>query len=431
MTAMLPPRRVHERAPRHDVVDLRSARGSRDGRCRVVQVTPYLSIGGLERMIVTLARALDPAEFDVHVVCLGPRDLLASDLEQSGIPVYALGEHGGGADYLAAFRMRRLLRTLRPDVVQTHNTQALVEGGVGAVLAGAPVLIHTDHARRYPDKLRYLVAEHLVARAAYRVVGVSGRTTDELARHVRIPRRKLVTIPNGIDGSPMAVPFDHAARRRELGIPADAPIIGSVARLAPQKGLGFLLDAMPAVLARHPRAVLLLVGEGESRAELEAQAAALGVGDRVRFTGMRRDTADLVRLMDIFALSSVWEGLPLTILEAMAAGRPVVATDVGGVATAVTHGVTGLVVDPMRAELLAAALGELLADPARCREYGDAGAREFTARFSAAAMAEAYGALYRRALHERGARPEAARVARSRPAGALAADACIISAREA
>ena len=361
-----------------------------------MQVTEDLGIGGMERVVVTLCALVDRERFEPSVVCLREGGMLAEELAAIGVPVHVLPWRQGKGSYGSFLRLARLLRRERIDVLHTHNTNAFLDGGLASVLARTPTLVHTDHARDFPDRIRYMVAEHVMSHRAYRVVGVSEHTTANLARYERIPHRKLVTIPNGIDERHFEVPVDSRAARAELGIAGDARVVGVAARLMPQKGIEYLLRALALMHARAPHVVVVIAGEGPLEPELRRAAVELGVGERVRFLGPRRDVPRLLSLFDVMALPSVWEGLPMVVLEAMAAGCPVVASGVGGVPTAIQHGVSGLLVPPRDPERLADALFALLDDDPWRRRLADEGRRIFRERFSATAMARAYERLYDR-----------------------------------
>lgn len=361
-----------------------------------MQITHDLNVGGLQRVVVTLCRALDPERFDVSVLCVREAGPLAAELEAIGVPVITLPRDPARADYLAFRRVARVLRERKIDVVHTHNTEPFVDGGIGARLAGVRTLVHTDHARDFPDKLRYMIAEHVMSWSAYRVVGVSDDTTRNLSRYERIPRRKLVTIPNGIDGTPYDAPVDRAAIRAGLGIAGNGPIIGLGARLVEQKGIGYLLRAMQVLRARVPGITCVIAGEGPLADSLRREAEELGVADVTRFLGVRLDMASLIRVFDAYVLPSVWEGLPMAVLEALAAGCPVVASDVGGVGSALENGVTGSLVPPRDPQALAAAIESVVTDEGLRSRYAAAGRALFLERFSARAMTRRYESLYLR-----------------------------------
>jgi glycosyltransferase involved in cell wall biosynthesis len=369
-------------------------------RCRVVQITQDLGYGGLERVAATICRHVDRDRFEMSVLCLREAGPLADELRDEGFQVDVLPGDRGGADYFSGFRVAKFLRERRPDVVHTHNTQALLDGAVGTLAARTPTLIHTDHARQFPDKRRYIIAEHLLSRLTYRTVGVSEHTTENLRRHIRIPEGKLITVANGIDIPALDRATVGWEVRRELGIDDGDIVIGSAVRLAQQKGLQYLIRAFSAVLARFPRALLVIAGKGEEREALEALAASTGVAHRVRFLGARGDVPRLLCAFDVLALPSLWEGMPLGILEAMALGCPIVATSVGGVPEVIEHPKSGVLVPPRSVADLESALVGLLDDPGLASMLADNAYARYQERFSLHLMVEAYEKLYLRWAHE-------------------------------
>ena len=239
-----------------------------------------------------------------------------------------------------------------------------------------------------------MVLEHISAWRAYRVVGVSAHTTECLHAYERIPRRKLHTIVNGIDARLFERPIDVAAVRASTGVPAGARIALFASRLEPQKDVANLLAAF-ALLDESVRDLhLVIAGQGGLRPQLEEEARIRGLSSRVHFVGVRLDVPDLLRASDVFVLSSRWEGLPMVVLEALAAGCPVVSTAVGGVPTAIEDEHTGLLVPPQDAQALASALTRMVSDAALRSRISDEGRKVFASRFSATAMTRAYEALY-------------------------------------
>lgn len=368
---------------------------SRSPRLRVMQVTQDMGIGGLERVVATIARTLDPAEFESEVLCLRDRGPIGEELIELGIPVHCLPWAEGRPDYMAFRKVERLLRERRIDVVHTHNTNALIDAGIGARLAGVRTVVHTDHARDFPDALRYRVAEHVMSHFTRKMVAVSDDGMANLRRYEWIPRRKLAVIPNGVDAERCRAPMDGDALRRELGIPAGVPVIGLGARLTEQKGVIHLIRAIPLLRATVPNLRVIIAGEGPLEAGLRTAARELGLADHVHFIGPRTDLADVMRLFDVYVLPSLWEGLPMAVLEALAAGVPLVATSVGGVPSAVRDGETGVLVRPGDPIGLATALSALLADAKRRARLATAGQLHFDLHFSARAMTDRYARLYR------------------------------------
>ncbi|MFN0097661.1 MAG: glycosyltransferase [Gemmatimonadaceae bacterium] len=364
-------------------------------RLRVLHIVPDLGVGGLPRVAETLCRATDPARFDVRVLCLNFLGEIAQQLRSDGYAVYDLPRDGvDGPDRFASRRVAALYRRERIDVVHTHNTQAFMHGGVAAMLAPGRRLIHTDHARAFPDRLRYYVIERILSTVAHRVVGVSEHTTENLHRYEWIPRRKLLTIPNGIESRLFEGDVDRNALRASLGVPLDAELLLLGARLEEQKGITYLLKAMARLLPARARLHFAVAGEGSLRESLEAEAVALGIRAHVHFVGVRLDMPKLLRAADLFVLPSNWEGLPMIVLEALAARCPIVATSVGGVPSAVRDGDTGYLVPPQDPGQLAQALARALDEPEERARRAQRGRALFDQAFSAEAMARRYESLY-------------------------------------
>lgn len=353
-----------------------------------------MGVGGLPRVVETLCRASDPARFETSVLTLNFAGELAEALARDGYRTHQVERPATGPDYGAFRRVADILRRERIDVLHTHNTQAFMHGGMGAFLARTPRLIHTDHARDFPDKLKYMVIERVLSMVADRVVGVSEHTTENLHRYEKIPRRKLLTIPNGIDARLFDAPVDRHAVRQELGVPVDAELLLLGARLEEQKGIPYLLQAMATLATTRPRVHLALAGIGSLREMLGEEAHRLGIAERVHFLGVRLDMPRLLAAADVFVMSSVWEGLPMIILEALAARCAIVSTAVGGVPSAVVDGETGTLVPPRDPAALAAGIAAMLDDDARRARMVANGRALFEARFSSAAMTAAYERLY-------------------------------------
>lgn len=368
-----------------------------DTRIHVMQATFGMSIGGMERVIADLCRYVDPGRFRFTVCCLSVRGPLADEVEQHGVPVLFCENQSRLGKYLRGFELASVLRDRRVDILHTHNTTAFIDGMIGARLAGVPVTIHTDHCKNYPIERRWMLAEHLASRFVDKLVAVSHHTRDELARFEKIPADKLAVIHNGI--SPAPVPDEHAvALRREFGLRPDQFVAGTVGRLEPQKGLDLLLSAVPLVAARCPDARFVVVGGGSLESALKDQARSLGIEQRVIFTGWRPDAVALMQMFDCFVQCSNFEGLPMVLLEAMARGKPIVASAVGGVPEVVEQGVTGLTIHSRNPAELSGALIRLAADPELAARFGERARERHSERFTVQAMASAYQQLYEQFL---------------------------------
>ncbi len=359
---------------------------------RVVELVPSLHVGGAERLVSLLAQELARVGHAVTVVSLyAPADTwIERELVRAGVPVRFLGK-GRGPDLRVVARLSRTLAELRPEVLHTHlhTLPYALPARLGARAPRCPV-VHTLHNLAARESEWH---GRLVQRAAFRAGVEPVAIGEAVAASVEAVYgwRPRHTIPNGIPvAAYRAPPGARGELRASLALPPDAPVFLTVGRLNPQKDHATLLDAFAAA-ARG--AWLLVAGEGELRAALERRARALGVADRVRFLGVRADVPRLLAAADAFVLASRWEGNPLVVMEAMAAGLPVVATAVGCVPDLVPAD-AGRLVPAGDAPALAAAMRALAADPSLRRALGERGRSVACARFDTSTMARAYGELF-------------------------------------
>lgn len=368
---------------------------------KVLLVTHDLHAGGLQRVVIDLAQGLKRLGHDAHICSLRGSGPLEAEIRGRAIPVWTMPWPERGADRWMFLKVFRLLRKHRYDVIHTHNTQAFLDGGLAALLARVPARVHTDHARAFPDKLRYMAAERLMSASYGKVVGVSAHTTEKLRRYEGISRKRLSVILNGIDGGWYRDERDRlnlhegtVRLRRQYGLDGFRHVFGLGVRLEEQKGIRHLLEAMPAILARHPDAALAVAGTGSLEKDLKERAQALGVAGNVRFLGAFPQLTTFYPLIDFFVLPSLWEGLPLCLLEAMSLGLPIVATRVGGVGDLLEDGRTARLVPPQDPAALAAAINGFLDDPGAMDAMGREARRVFDARYDSAVMVRHYLDLY-------------------------------------
>lgn len=354
-----------------------------------------LDIGGAERMLVELVARLDRNRWRPSVVCLQTPGFLARFLDERGIPVDSL-EIRGATDFPRALgQWSRILRERRPALLQTFLFHANLLGRLAAasakvrpVVAGIRVADPRSRGRLWIDRM--------TARMVDRYVCVS-EEVRQFTEASGIAREKLLVIPNGVDVERFAsaAPIDPEA----FGGTGDAALLVAIGRLDRQKGPDVLLQALEVVghRANGRRWVLAFLGDGPMRAALEADAARRGLAGQVRFLGRRDDVERWLAACEGLVLASRWEGMPNVVLEAMAAGRPVVATRVEGTGSLVRPGETGWLVPPEDPAALADAIRELLADADRRRRFG-AAAKNLAADFSFGRMVESYERLYRELL---------------------------------
>lgn len=385
----------------------RSARPTapRGRRVRIAFCIDNLSVGGTELNTLRTAERLDSARFDVSVVCLREQGPLLARFREQGIPMLALPLqrlHGITALRQGA-RLARYLVTQRVDIVHSHDAYNNIFATIWSRLAGTPVTIAS---RRWCDDLPRKalgVANRFAYRFADCVVANSARIAELVVTDDRVPAGRVAVVPNFVDESafrPLA-PAHRAKLAAELEIPPGAVVIGCIAGLRPVKDHETLITAIAMVRARWPRICLVLIGDGPARPSLERLVRQLSLTDIVRFAGARPNEPNLHHLFDISVLSSWSEAFPNTIVEAMAAGRPVVATDVGGVMDAVVHGQTGLLVAPRAPADLAEAIEQLLVHSELRRAMGDAGQRRAREHFHATSVLATLESLYDRLLGSR------------------------------
>lgn len=364
-------------------------------KIKLMQITHDLAIGGLQQVVVNLCRTINKDIFNVSVLCLRELGDFVPDVEHMGIRVTLIPQEKS-VDYFSFLKVAKILRQEKIDVIHTHNTQPLIDGTIGALIAGVKTIIHTDHARDFPDKRRYMFAEWAMSHLVYKMVGVSEHTVANLRKYERIPLKKLKTIPNGIDGEKYKVSIDKERKRREIGITNEGPIIGLGVRITEQKGITYLLQAMPAILKQFPELSLVIAGDGNLVERLKQEVRRLNIDKNVYFIGPRLDMPELLKLFDIYVLPSLWEGLPMVLLEAMAAGCPIVATDVGGNRQAITDGYNGSLVESRNPSQLARAVINLLSDQDLRKTYIHNALKVFINSFSAVIMTHHYEKLYLR-----------------------------------
>lgn len=356
-------------------------------RIRVARVIARLNIGGPAQHVIHLTARLPRDRFES--VLLAGREAASEgsmhDLAaRSGvrpIAVPGLGRRLSPVDDLRSLIfLVRFFRRFRPHIVHTHTAKAGAIGRLAARLTRVPLVVHTYHGHVFhgyfsrPMTAGFLAIERTLARSTSRLLTVSDSVKRELERYRIGAPGQVAVLPLGLDLGRFLDAESHAgALRRELGVDDRRPLIGIVARLVPIKRHEDFIAAAARVAARIPEALCLVVGDGERRAELEALVRRHGLEERVRFLGWRRDLDRLYADLDVVVLTSANEGSPVSLIEAMAAGRAVVATAVGGVPDLVEHGVSGLLGPPGDPASTAEAIVTLLGDPERRRAMGEAG----------------------------------------------------------
>jgi glycosyltransferase involved in cell wall biosynthesis len=342
--------------------------GSGDKRLRVLHLLDSLLPGGAERLATTLAIRVDPDRFRSSVCVSRPMDApspLVDDLRQAGVAILELPRTSRYAVW-AWSPLVRLLRRERIDVLHSHMFGSNVWGAALAAVGRVPAFVAHEQGFTFDGAaLRPLLDRELIARVADAYVVVS-RADERTMVEAGVRPDKLRLVPNGI--APLATPSNDV--RAELGIARDAEVVGTVSVLRPEKALDVLVVAAESLAREFPRLRVLVAGAGPEEERLRALVRGRGLERTVQLLGFRRDVANVLAALDVVVSTSDREGTPLAVLEAMAAGKPVVATRVGGIPDLVEDGVHGLLVPPRDPSALALALARLLRDPEARSELG-------------------------------------------------------------
>lgn len=369
-------------------------------RIKVMLLTVGLGVGGTEGQVLEIASRLDRRRFDVGVCALKGTDVIAEELRARGVRVITL--NGAGRwDARVLSRLFRVVRAERPDVIHAFLSPANLAACIVGRLLGVPGLLLSFRGLEVWKHWSHRLVDGLTVRVADAATCSSNAIRRRALSEVGGDERKYVTIHNGVDTARFA--SRQAPPRSELGLREGVSVVGTVCRLVePTKGLAVLLQAMAELRDRAaPPCQLLVVGDGPAFRQLHDLGERLGILSQVVFAGMRRDVADLLPLFDVFVMPSLSEGFGIAIVEAMAAGRPVVASDVGGIPESVDHEATGLLVPPGDPAALAAALYDLLTRPDKARALGVRGRQRARERFSIESVVKRHEDLYEDLLAQR------------------------------
>ena len=366
----------------------------------ICQLLHGLRVGGAEVLAARLARQLGE-RYRFHFVCLDELGTLGEELHGDGFPVEVLGRRPG-VDWRCPLRLARLLRRQGVALVHAHQYTPFFYALTARLLYRRPPVLFTEHGRWHPDypRRKRLVANRMLLERRDRVVGVGQAVRNALIDNEGLPPGRVSVVHNGIDLAAFQDRRDcRAAVRKEIGAGPDDFLILQVARLDPLKDHLTALRTVERLARRRPDARLVLVGEGPQQPLIQDFLTSRHLPGRVSLLGLRTDVARLLAAADVFLLTSISEGIPLTVIEAMAAGLPVVATAVGGVGEVIADGQTGLLAPAGDDAALAEKLLALADDPSLRGRLGRQGRERAEALFSETQMLAAYERLYQEMLH--------------------------------
>ncbi len=319
-----------------------------------------------------LVLGLDKERFNVIFIYLSGYGVEKNLIEEAGYKVFYLSnlKRVDSFRFSIFFRLVKILKKHNVDILHCHRHKPMVYGTISAVLTKTPVVLSHVHGLGRSRYLRRKVSHFLLFRKIDRIICVADSVREDVIKNNwSMPEEKICVLENSVDCERFAdVSISKDDSRRRMGMPSDAFIFGTIARLVPTKGLLYLIEAFQKVKVQMPSAHLVLLGDGPCKAELEQQASDMSCRDSIHFLGHRDNIEHLLRGMDVFVLSSVAEGMPRVILEAMAAGVPCIATKVGGIPEIITNNETSFLVPPMNEEALTEAMIELAKMPEEKRQ---------------------------------------------------------------
>ncbi|AEG15312.1 glycosyl transferase group 1 [Desulfofundulus kuznetsovii DSM 6115] len=370
---------------------------------KILYLITGLAYGGAETQLVRLATALKARNWRVNVVSMLPPQAFTDELQAAGIPLATLNMRRGVPDPRAIVRLLRLIRQSRPHILTSFMFHANLLGRIVGRLAGVPIIVSSIRNENFGGPCRDNVLR-LTDWMGEITTTNSRLAADKLVRRGVVPGDRIRVIPNGLVLNEFKVnDSNRAGLRQQLGIAEDEFLWLAVGRLEEQKDYPTLLQAFQILKQGGCKAQLRVAGQGPMLETLQRQIADLGISDRVIFLGLRRDIPLLLDAADGFVLSSAWEGLPNVVMEAMAAAKPVVATNVGGVPELVQEGVTGFMVPPRNAEALSTAMSKMMALPESKRKaMGQSGRAHIEVNYSLERVVDQWEALYMELLGKKG-----------------------------
>ncbi len=359
----------------------------------VLHVTHNMAFGGTEQVIKQIISGVDSHRFFSSVICIdGKIGEIGQQMVDQGVEVYSI-YRGPGLDKRAIAELRALIKQAHVDIVHCHQYTPFCYGVFAAMLLNVKVLF-TEHGRFYPDRFTWKrrLANQLLYRLADRITCISKATRKALDYYEWIPEKKIEVIYNGV--SEPHVDKGSSGVRTALEISPGTLVLGTISRLDSIKNQVMMIEALATYLENNKDVALILAGDGPERSRLEARAQALGVSTNVHFTGFITNTGDYLDAIDVFLLTSFSEGTSMTLLEAMALGKVIVATAVGGTVEVIDHGRTGLLIESDDKQGLVDWLVELGADTMMRQSLSSACRIEYTQRFCLETMCTEYEKLY-------------------------------------
>ena len=351
---------------------------------RIIFVHQILGVGGAEELRLTLLKYMDRRKYDIELCCIEAKGEIGAEIENLGFKVFSLRKPCRIYDLRITADLYRLMKKRKYDIAQTSLFYANFHGRIAAKLSKVPIIIAEEHdicewKGLHPS---FILADRLLAKFTDRIITCAKKVKDYTARQEKIPGNKFLPIPNCIDPWKFDVHDSKVQLRRDYGFCEDDRVMGIVASLCEKKGHRYLIEAMTEVVNTFDNCKLLVIGDGPLKEDLKRKVKELNLGKNINFVGITRDIPKLLNMMDLFILPSLWEGIPISILEAMYVGLPIVATNVDSFPECVVHGETGILVPPRNPRRLAEAMIGLLKDRELAARMGAAGRKRALENFT-------------------------------------------------
>ena len=368
-------------------------------KIKVLQVIGGMYLGGAERVVYNIVTHLDPEKYDLVIYCIHGVGELGEDLINRGYKVELLGRNTGILKTL--FTVSKYINLYKPDIIHTHTISAFLAIGPLAAIKKIPKWIHTFHYGNYPHiKKSYLYSKKLLSRFSTRLVTVSNSQKAAVTKYLSCGPAKTLTIFNGVNGNPFLDDmYVRSSIRNEFGYDHNDIVLACIVVFTEQKGLTYLLQSIDGIADKIPNVKLLLVGGGPLEVELKKQASEIRHKDVITFAGWRKDVQQIMCGADAFILPSLWEGLPMVLLEAMASKLPVIVTDVADNLEVVGQGVSGYIVPPADIPSLVDSTVKLLSDMRKAKIMGVEGFKRYRESYTVDIMVGNYAKLYQELLH--------------------------------
>lgn len=356
-------------------------------KIKVLHIFTILPVGGAETLMLNIAKNIDRDRFDLTVCCLSEKGDIGRQIEECGIEVISLGNKKiGSLNIPLLLKLTNLIKHKGFHIVHTHMYNAGFYGRLAARLANTPVILFSVHNIYQKTKPHRMFINRLLSIITDRVFVATSTVMADVMQYDRVPLEKMEIIPYGIDTDPFAETHDRNAVRKELGLKTEDIVIGNVARLEPAKGQSFLIEAVKVLKDRDINMKCLIIGSGRLEQELKGLADSLEINDRIIFLGTRTDLPRLFSAMDIFVFPSLWEGLPLSLLSAMASGLPIITTHAGGVKDVIVNGENGIVIPTSNPSAAAEAIKKMICDQRLRQRLSDRAKRDVMQNYSAMVM---------------------------------------------